>query len=94
MLREAALFALSVFLYHSIGAGWVTFAALFLWPDLFMAGYLVNMKVGASLYDFIHTEALPVALGGVHQSALLAVAIIWLAHAGLDRALGYGLKYL
>ena len=27
------------------------------------------------------------------EPALLAVALIWVAHIGLDRALGYGLKY-
>ena len=96
-IEGAALFALSVFLYHSIGAGWVLFAVLFLWPDLFMAGYLVNTRVGARLYNLVHTEVLPVALAGVsfglRRSALLAFALIWLAHIGMDRALGYGLKY-
>jgi len=96
-IEGAALFALSVFLYHSIGAGWVLFAVLFLWPDLFMAGYLFNVKAGASLYNLVHSEALPMALAGMsvglHRPALVAFALIWLAHIGTDRALGYGLKY-
>jgi hypothetical protein len=28
------------------------------------------------------------------RPALLAVALIWIAHIGFDRLLGYGLKYI
>jgi hypothetical protein len=28
-----------------------------------------------------------------HQSAATSTGLIWLAHIGLDRLLGYGLKY-
>ena len=45
----------------------------------------------------MHTLVLPVALGTagvVSDSATAAgIALIWLAHIGIDRALGYGLKY-
>jgi hypothetical protein len=44
-----------------------------------------------------HTYALPVALAvlGVLADVELAVEIglIWAAHIGVDRAIGYGLKY-
>jgi hypothetical protein len=93
----AALFALTLFLYHSINAPWGIFLLLFLWPDLGMLGYLANVKLGASLYNLLHTDALPLAFAGasfaLHQSAALAFALIWIAHIGFDRALGYGLKY-
>ena len=36
----AALFVLSLFLYHFVGWGWGLFLLLFLWPDLFMLGYV------------------------------------------------------
>jgi Domain of unknown function (DUF4260) len=93
----AALFALSVYGYRLTGAGWGLFLVLFLWPDLFMLGYLGNVGLGATLYNVAHVEALPVLLAGFayaqHREALLAFALIWLAHIALDRALGFGLKY-
>jgi hypothetical protein len=96
-LEGAAMFGCSVFLVHLMGASWTLFVALFLWPDLFMLGYLANAKLGARLYNLVHTDALPLALAGaslgLRQSGLLAFALIWLAHIGGDRALGYGLKY-
>jgi uncharacterized protein DUF4260 len=40
---------------------------------------------------------LPVALAAAgvvaDADALVAVSLIWIAHVGADRALGYGLKY-
>jgi Domain of unknown function (DUF4260) len=56
----------------------------------------VVFRCGARLYNLAHTDALPLALAGaslgLRQSGLLAFALIWLAHVGGDRALGYGLK--
>lgn len=52
-------------------------------------------KHGAWTYNTAHTYALPlllVAFGWLIQPALLPIACIWLAHIGVDRALGYGLK--
>jgi hypothetical protein len=49
------------------------------------------------LYNAVHTLAGPlIALGlaaSLQQPGLAGVALIWLAHVGLDRMLGYGLKY-
>ena len=96
-IEGAALFGLSLFFYHSIGASWTWFIILFLWPDLSMIGYLINVTLGASLYNLVHMEALPLILAGVccarHEQAALGFSLIWIAHVGIDRALGYGLKY-
>lgn len=96
-LEGAVLFFLCLPLYHSIGAKWWIFLVLFLWPDLFMVGFLVNVRLGAVLYNLVHTEVFPVILAGVslgwHKLELLPFAIIWLAHISFDRALGFGLKY-
>ena len=93
----AAVFVLSLFLYHFIGASWVWFLILFLWPDIFMLGYLANVRLGASLYNLAHTEVFPLVLAGLsltlHRTALLPFALIWMAHIGFDRMMGYGLKY-
>jgi hypothetical protein len=44
-----------------------------------------------------HTYAVPVAIGvvGVLADAdvPVQVALIWITHIGVDRAIGYGLKY-
>ncbi|HJZ77843.1 MAG TPA: DUF4260 domain-containing protein [Vicinamibacterales bacterium] len=96
-VEGAAMFACGVFLFHFLGANWTVFFAILLWPDLFMLGYLANAKLGARLYNLVHTDVLPLALAtaslGFRQSGLMAFALIWLAHIGGDRALGYGLKY-
>jgi hypothetical protein len=45
----------------------------------------------------LHSYPLPLALTAVaftlSWSTGLQIAIIWLAHIGLDRTVGYGLKY-
>jgi hypothetical protein len=96
-MEGAALFALCLYFYHLLGVGWGPFLLLFLWPDLFMLGYLRKPSVGASLYNFAHIEALPILLAGFaysqHRTTSLSFALIWLAHIALDRALGFGLKY-
>jgi hypothetical protein len=61
-----------------------------------MLGYLRGSTVGAATYNLFHTEIGPLALGAAAvywQWPLgLLVALVWLAHIGMDRALGYGLK--
>ena len=92
-----ALLLLSVLLYRVNGGGWLMFGVLLLAPDLSMLGYLAGPKVGAAIYNAFHTYALPAlvgALGMIFASPLaVAVALIWSAHIGMDRAVGYGLKY-
>jgi hypothetical protein len=81
-IEGAASFALILYLYHSTGAGWGLLLLLFLWPDLFMLGYLANVRLGANLYNFVHIAAFPLVLAGVsyalHWSRLLPFALIWL----------------
>lgn len=72
-------------------------AALALAPDLSMLGYVAGPRVGSVVYNTAHTYTLPLALGsaGLLTGARLAllVALVWSAHLGADRALGYGLKH-
>jgi hypothetical protein len=96
-LEGAALLAASLVLYFHEGFGWVALVLLALAPDLSMIGYAAGRRVGAAAYDLAHTEVLPVVLGvtGVVGGWDLAtqLALIWLAHIGVDRLIGYGLKY-
>ena len=99
LLRLEALFVVIAALaaYARLGASWWLFAILFLAPDLSMIGYLAGRKAGAAIYNVFHWYGLPFAciawglIGQAHQ--VLALGLIWAAHIGLDRALGYGLKY-
>jgi len=92
-----ALFAASLFAYSQLDGSWLLLAALFLAPDLLMLGYLANPRVGPALYNVAHTTILPLmtAVGAVLMGSTLALSLslIWIAHIGFDRMLGYGLKY-
>jgi hypothetical protein len=61
------------------------------------AAYLAGPKFGAMIYNAAHSYLGPMALltAGLAGAAplTLSIAMIWLAHIGIDRALGYGLKY-
>ena len=96
-IEEAALFLLTLFAYQHLHYSWLLFALLFLTPDLSMFGYFLNVRVGAALYNLVHTLPLPLALLLVsyiqHWPATEAISLIWTAHIALDRLLGYGLKY-
>jgi hypothetical protein len=92
-----ALLVAAVVLYFYFDYPWWLLLVLALAPDLAAVGYLAGPRVGAAAYDVTHTTTLPVTLAvvGVLADSDVAVqlALIWLAHIGADRALGYGLKY-
>ena len=91
------LFVLAIVVFFTTDQPlWIVPLLLFV-PDVFMAGYAKSSKVGALIYNFGHSYFLPgivSASGWVMSSPLtLGVGLIWFAHVGMDRALGYGLKY-
>jgi hypothetical protein len=96
-LEGATILALSLFAYHWNHASWLQFALLFLVPDVSMLGYLANTRIGAVAYNAVHTYIGPLALAGYSFAAahheLLSLSLVWIAHIGFDRMLGYGLKY-
>ncbi|NVB82203.1 MAG: DUF4260 domain-containing protein [Kofleriaceae bacterium] len=75
--------------YALIGASWPMFAALFLVPDLAFLGYLAGPRAGGWAYNATHSLIGPALLAALSPS----LALVWVAHVGFDRALGYGLKY-
>jgi hypothetical protein len=97
MAEGLALFAVCIFVYATLGFSWWLFAALILAPDIGMIGYLRGPKLGAQLYNALHFTPPPIVLGvaGYVAAVPLAIALaaVWLAHIGMDRMLGYGLKY-
>jgi hypothetical protein len=96
-LEGLTLFASMTLLYGFWGGPWWVYAVLFLAPDLSFLGYLAGGRIGAIVYNTMHSYMAPMALmtAGFEFAPplVISVAMIWLAHIGLDRALGYGLKY-
>ncbi|HEY1760886.1 MAG TPA: DUF4260 domain-containing protein [Bryobacteraceae bacterium] len=87
----------SAYAYHRSSGSWGLFALLFLVPDLSIVGYLIDARTGSITYDAIHTYVGPLLLAAYslatdHHTAFL-IALIWIAHIGFDRLLGFGLKY-
>ena len=99
LLRLEGLAALmaAVAGYRLLGGNWAWFAALFLVPDLSMLGYLTGAQIGSICYNAAHSYLGAVLLGAaaytLHSPLVGQLALIWCAHVGFDRALGYGLKY-
>lgn len=92
-----AVFGLSLLLYRLHAGPWLLFVILLLAPDLSMVGYVAGPRSGALVYDLVHTYVGPIILASygvlVHAAPVESLALIWAAHIGLDRMLGYGLKY-
>lgn len=92
-----AVTLIALALYRELGLSWGQFVLLFLLPDLSILGYTVNRRVGAAAYNAVHTYLWPAGLflfGFLAaRGPVMGVALIWLAHVGVDRVLGLGLKY-
>jgi Domain of unknown function (DUF4260) len=96
-LEAATVMVVSLLTCYWIHASWLQFALLFLLPDLSMLGYTANARVGAIAYNAVHSYVAPLILAawsfGTNHHAILSVSLVWFAHIGLDRMLGFGLKY-
>jgi len=96
-VEGAAILGASLWAYQRTGLSWWTFGACLLLPDIGMAGYIANTRAGAALYNSVHTETPAIVLlcaGWARDSKpLAAAALCWLAHIGMDRMFGFGLKY-
>jgi hypothetical protein len=90
-----AVLAGAACVYGYGGHSWWWFLILFLVPDVSFSGYAFGPRSGAILYNIFHSYVGPVALGvGLCLAGKsTAIPLIWAAHIGLDRFLGYGLKY-
>jgi hypothetical protein len=96
-VEGACIFGATAWAYRRTGGSWWAFAGWLFVPDLGMAGYLANTRAGAALYNSVHTETpailLLCAAWAQNNNTLAGLALCWLAHVGMDRMLGYGLKY-
>ncbi|MGM9919926.1 MAG: DUF4260 domain-containing protein [Bhargavaea sp.] len=96
-IEGLAILLLALYLYASNSFSWPMFFILLFAPDLAALGYLADLKTGAKMYNYFHTTSIPIILiiAGLlfNSGVILAIGLIWLAHIGMDRMLGYGLKY-
>lgn len=84
-------------LYFHLDYNVLALVALLVAVDLSLLGFLLGPRLGTFTYNLAHTTAFPLILGAIgvlgDGSIAIQVALAWLAHIGVDRALGFGLKY-
>ncbi|WP_078392751.1 DUF4260 domain-containing protein [Shouchella patagoniensis] len=92
----AVFLASSIFYFYLGGSIWL-YLVLALAPDLSMVGYLKNARVGSYVYNLFHNYVIPLVLLVTamffEQPLLIGICLIWIAHIGMDRLCGFGLKY-
>ncbi len=95
--EEMVMLLLSIFLLWNSDAEWYWYLLIVLGPDISIAGYLINDRVGAALYNLFHHKGLAILifLAGIYLSIDLfqRAGVVLFGHAALDRMAGYGLKY-
>lgn len=95
-VEAVALFVAGVLLYLQLNGNALWLLPLLLAPDLSMIGYLGGPRLGAITYNLAHnlaTALVVLAIGWFAAIAPLALlGAILVAHVGMDRSLGYGLK--
>jgi hypothetical protein len=79
------------------GQHWWLVPVVVLLPDLAMAGYVGGTRIGAFIYNLAHATPVPALVIGLawwqNRPLVLGIGLVWLAHIGLDRLMGYGLKH-
>jgi hypothetical protein len=93
----AATFAIGLAAFLWLGLPWYAFALLLLVPDLSLLGYLRGPRTGAVVYNLVHDLAAGVVVFGLGVASgivpVAAIGAVLVAHSGMDRAAGYGLKF-
>ena len=96
-LEGLALFVLATAAFAYLDLSWWLYAAFFFLPDLSFAAYTAGPRIGAVIYNALHSTLGPAILAGgglvLNAPFVVGLAAIWAAHIGFDRMLGYGLKY-
>jgi hypothetical protein len=96
-LEGATLLIGALVAYSTTGQAWWLLPLTILVPDLTMIGYLGGPRLGARSYNLAHSTPLPAAVVAIgwwqERSLIVALGLVWVAHIGIDRLLGYGLKY-
>ena len=95
-LEGLAAFVLGVVLFGASGGNWLLLVPLLLLPDISAAGFLASPRIGTFTYNAVHNWVPGIVTLGIGawlaSPAILMAAAILIAHVGMDRAAGYGLK--
>ena len=95
-LEGLAAFGAGLALFGMTGGNWLFLVPLILIPDVSAIGYLAGPRVGAFTYNLVHNWVLGIVTLGfgawLDSPVILLAAAVLIAHVGMDRALGYGLK--
>nr|ADC35975.1 hypothetical protein [uncultured bacterium 148] len=95
-IEGVAVFVAGLALFVSLGGPWFLAIPLLLVPDASAIGYLRGPRVGAAVYNLFHNWAIGLVVLGVGiwsgVGAITLAGTILVAHVGMDRAAGYGLK--
>ncbi|HEV2006291.1 MAG TPA: DUF4260 family protein [Candidatus Limnocylindrales bacterium] len=96
-LEGAAALLAGAALYRSLGGDSLWLVPLLLVPDVSIAGYAVGPAAGAFIYNVVHNWAVALALVGLGvwlpSTPLEIAGAVLVAHVGMDRLAGYGLKH-
>jgi len=96
-LEGIAALAAGIALFQQIGGNFLWLIPLLVLPDISMVGFLRGPALGAFTYNLIHNFAVALlALGAgvaLNIPALAVTGAILVAHTGMDRALGFGIRY-
>jgi hypothetical protein len=94
--EAVAIFVSGVLLYLQLNGNALFLLPLLLLPDVSMVGYLGGPRLGAITYNAVHNLVVAILALTVGWAAAIAplalLGAILLAHVGMDRSLGYGLK--
>ena len=86
-----------VVLWFAQGGALIWLLPALLAPDLSIAGYAAGPRIGAVVYNAVHNLVLALALVGmgffIASTLLVLAGAILIAHIGMDRTSGFGLKY-
>lgn len=97
-IEGLVMFLVALYFYQYFQGNWWLFILLLFTPDISMLGYLKDKRIGAIMYNLMHNYILAVlvVITGefvFNNNLVTLLGIILVAHVGLDRFLGYGLKY-
>ncbi len=96
-VEGAATLAAGLAGFLLLGLPWWSFLLLLIVPDVSMGGYLRGPRLGAILYNVVHDLATGLAVAGlglaIGSVPVAAAEAILVAHSGMDRMMGYGLKF-
>ena len=95
-LEGVAAFVAGLAIFGASGGPWLLAVPLLLLPDVSAIGYLHSPRLGAITYNLVHNWALGLAVLGLGiwsgTTAVVIAGAVLIAHVGMDRAAGYGLK--